>query len=141
MLGGGWGSKDDAFGRLNKAKEGYGDKRVQEKKRKRVGFISEFVVEGVSFALVVETLEKVVDDCFGGDTIAVLAHWCFGAMDAEEMLVKGEATSAELYEDGRLVVVKAINKPEIGIQWKKVIYVGSKPKIWRFLSSISPVVA
>ena len=69
----------------------------------------------MSFALVVGTLEKIVGDRLGGDPTAVLAHWCFGAMDAEEVLVKGRVAGTELREDGRLVAVKAVNKLEVGI--------------------------
>ena len=69
----------------------------------------------MSFTLVVGTLEEIVDDCLRGDSMAVLAHRCFGAMDAEEVLVKGRVAGTELCEDGRLVAVKAVNKFEVGI--------------------------
>ena len=87
------------------------------------------MAEGVSFILVVGTLEKIVGDCFRSDPMTVLAHQCFGAMDMEEVLVKGGVTGMELCEDGRLVVVKAVNKLEIGIRWKGVVYMGSKSKM------------
>ena len=46
------------------------------------------------FALVVGTLEEVVSDCLGGDATAVLADWCFGAVDAEEVLIEGGMAGA-----------------------------------------------
>ena len=95
--------------RANEVEEGLDSCWVAKEEGERVCFAFEFVMEDMSFVLVVGALENVVTDCLGGDTLAMWADWSLRVANAEEMLDERRVASVELCEEGRLVMIEVVN--------------------------------